>query len=82
MTHTQDSAPLKPCPMCGSGPAKGFGRYTNASFSGVEVMDQTNMPYVWCGTCCLQTCTYDSIEEAITAWNTRATLRTDEGDEV
>jgi hypothetical protein len=64
---------LKPCPFCGSGPARGPGRYTSASFSGVEVMDQCNMPYVWCGTCCAQVRTCDSIEEAVFLWNARAT---------
>lgn len=64
---------LKPCPFCGSGLAKGPGRYTQASFSGVEVMDDLTNPYVWCGTCCARTLTCDSVAEAIAAWNTRAT---------
>ena len=57
--------------MCGSGPARAEGRFTNASFSGVEIMDEIHDPYVWCGTCCLRTRSCDSISEAIVAWNTR-----------
>lgn len=62
---------LKPCPCCGSGPARGPGQYTSASFSGVEIMDPTNQPYVWCGTCGLRTRACDSQAEAIETWNTR-----------
>lgn len=64
---------LKPCPCCGSGLARGFGHMTQASFSGVEVMDECGNPYVWCGTCCLQTRLCQTVDEAITAWNTRTT---------
>ncbi len=65
---------LLPCPFCGSGPARGPGRYTSASFSGVEIMDPTNEPYVWCGTCCSRTRVCDSQSEAIKIWNTRPAM--------
>ena len=68
-----DTAPtLKPCPMCGSGPAQGPGRYTSASFSGVEVFTDDLGSFVWCGTCATQARRADTEAEAIAAWNTRA----------
>ena len=73
MTEVSTGAGLLPCPCCGSGLARQPGRYTQASFSGVEVMDAIYEPYVWCGTCCLQSRKCDSVAEAIAAWNQRAT---------
>ena len=63
---------LANCPFCGSGPAKEPGRYTQASFSGVEAMTLgEGYHHVWCGTCGSQGSTQATAAEAIAAWNTR-----------
>lgn len=64
---------LLPCPFCGSGVALGPGRYTQASFSGVEMQTLGESDHhVWCGTCGAQGSTEATEAEALTAWNTRA----------
>lgn len=66
---------LKPCPFCGSGPARSPGRYTQASFSGVEVIRDWREPptySVQCGTCGASGSPERTEVEAIAAWNTRA----------
>ena len=60
---------LNGCKNCGSGLAQGFGRYTQASFSGVELVSGDDVHYVWCGTCGLTTKTTKTPEEAVTLWN-------------
>lgn len=71
---------LKPCPFCGSGLAREPGRYTNASFSGVELMLGNGSWFVWCGTCCCEGRRSLDKAEAIAAWNTRAAPRADGDD--
>lgn len=61
---------LEPC-RCGSGPARGPGQYTQASFSGVELMRDTHKFYVWCGTCGRRTGDHDTEAEAVEVWNER-----------
>lgn len=65
---------LLPCPFCGSGPAQSENRFTNASFSGVEIHSrgQVGMPEVYCGTCAAVGPPHPTETEAITAWNRRA----------
>lgn len=66
---------LKPCPFCGSGPARSPGRYTQASFSGVEVIRDWREPptySVQCGTCGASGSPERTEVEATAAWNTRA----------
>ena len=67
---------LKPCPFCGSGPARPQGNGPGqASFSGVEaMMIGTGYHHVWCGTCGSQGSTEATEAEAIAAWNRRAIL--------
>lgn len=72
MTHPQNDA-LKPCPFCQSGPARQEGRYTNASFSGVELMQDTiaHQWYVCCGTCGSSGPPEGNEAKAVAAWNHR-----------
>jgi len=62
---------LKGCPSCGSGLARGPWRYTNASFSGVELVDYDGAPYVWCGNCGEMGRRCETTDEATKAWNNR-----------
>ena len=62
---------LKPCPECKSGPSVPFGRHTNASFSGVEIVSARDGNYVQCGTCGYRLPTFETESQAIAAWNTR-----------
>lgn len=72
MTDAIIRSALEHCLFCGASDAKGEGQYTQASFSGVQVVDRSYDPYVCCGTCGARTATCDSAGEAIIAWNTRA----------
>ena len=60
---------LKPCPMCGSGPAVSI---QNASFSGVELLYWHGLHFVNCGTCSLEGPKHEAKSDAIAAWNRRA----------
>lgn len=51
------SEELRECPFCHTGKGK-------ATYAGVK-------RYIYCDKCHVRTLTYDTIEEAITAWNTR-----------
>ena len=73
MDKTVEQAELLPCPFCGAGPAKPEGRFTNASFSGVELMTDPVLAYFWCGTCGAQSRHCETASEAFAAWNTRST---------
>jgi len=64
-----EAAALKPCPFCGSGPAKRS--FDGTSFSGVEMMDSGEWHHVWCGTCGNRTSDFIDQSSAIEAWNTR-----------
>lgn len=66
---------LKPCPFCGSGPAKVVG---NASFSGVEIHEGARgRHYVQCGTCGASALGSFHQQAAIDNWNTRTTAETE-----
>ena len=58
---------LKPCPFCGSGPARNV---QNASFSGVELLESDMFFWGNCGTCGTEGPKEATETEAIAAWNT------------
>jgi hypothetical protein len=63
---------LRACPFCGAGPARQPGRFTQASFSGVELLTSDRDAFVLCGTCGGEAGAAATEAAAITAWNTRA----------
>lgn len=63
-----DTDALLPCPFCGSGESR---RTMNASFSGVEAIDQDGIAWVQCGTCTCEGPTHVTSAAAIAAWNRR-----------
>lgn len=58
------------CPNCGCGPATPPGRWTQASFSGVELMEEldASLYFVWCGTCLLTGQNANTQDEAYNNW--------------
>lgn len=63
---------LLPCPHCGSGPARSEGKYTQASFSGVELIDNGTGYFIWCGTCGYMGDLGSDADSAADVWNNRA----------